>query len=82
MCTAAKENHFIMDFSYLTSVYCGSIRLHNPSLNQNYGDKEIVTKTDMKNLLLLLTKYVHLNFVNYIYFEKDGFILGSFLVPC
>ena len=54
------------------------------TLRRIYGDKEIVTeisRKDMKNLLMLCTKYVHFSFGNNIYQHKDGVAMRSPLGP-
>ena len=53
-------------------------------LKRIYDDKEIQTKisrTEMKKLLLLHTKSVHLTFQNEIYQQRDGVAMGSPLGP-
>ena len=54
------------------------------TLKQIYGDKEIdirISRKDMKNLLSLCTKNVHVTFGNNIYQQKDGVAMGSPLGP-
>ena len=54
------------------------------TLKQIYGDKEIETKIsrkDVKNLLSLCTKNVHVIFGNSIYQQEDGVAMGSPLIP-
>ena len=56
----------------------------DPTLKGIYGDKEIGTKInrkDLKNLLSLSTKNVHFTFGNNIYQQKDGVAMVSPLGP-
>ena len=53
-------------------------------LRRIYDDKEIntdISRTDMKQLLLICTKDVHFTFNNEIYKQKDGVAMGSPLGP-
>ena len=54
------------------------------ALKRIYDNKEIkttISRTDMKNLLLLCTKNVHFTYNNDIYQQKDGVAMGSPLGP-